>query len=201
MMGDEQWRDSEARFVDQYGSFAGYTEGSQVSHDASKNHSEYKGLSQPTRSHGAFSFPYEQASSGARDAADLTRTADVRQRGSTQQVSRVDTTNNLLTPENLQAVAARNGMRYGRLMTLPAAEIQRLVSEDALMRDLVKRNSALPPTARDGSPLPSGQAMSSAKTSTIGPVSGPMFRGFPALLERRGAGRHDASGCEAFRPQ
>ncbi|MGS1059104.1 conjugal transfer protein TraG N-terminal domain-containing protein [Burkholderia glumae] len=153
------WRDSEAqRFVDQYGSFAGYTEGSQVSHDASKNHSEYKGAEsgQHARTEHAASLT-EQASSGARDAADLTRTADVRQRGSTQQVSRVDTTNNLLTPENLQAVAARNGMRYGRLMTLPAAEIQRLVSEDALMRDLVKRNSALPPTARDGSPLPSGQ--------------------------------------------
>ncbi|MGS1047356.1 conjugal transfer protein TraG N-terminal domain-containing protein [Burkholderia glumae] len=153
------WRNTDAeKFVDQYGSFAGYTEGAQVSHEASANHTEYAGAesSQHARSEHSASLT-EQASSGARNAADLTHTVDVRQRGSTQNVSRVDTTNNLLTPENLQAVAARNGMRYGRLMTLPAAEIQRLVSEDALMRDLVKRNSALPPTAPDGSPLPSGQ--------------------------------------------
>ncbi|MCQ0034472.1 conjugal transfer protein TraG N-terminal domain-containing protein [Burkholderia glumae] len=151
-------RDAAAeKFVDQYGSFAGYTQGAQVSHEASANHTEYAGAesSQHARSEHSASLT-EQASSGSRDAADLTRTADVRQRGSTQNVSRVDTTNNLLTPENLQAVAARNGMRYGRLMTMPAAEIQRLVSEDALMRDIVRRNSALPPTARDGSPLPSG---------------------------------------------
>ncbi|MCM2547188.1 conjugal transfer protein TraG N-terminal domain-containing protein [Burkholderia glumae] len=155
----ESYRALEAqKFVDQYGSFAGYTEGAQISHEASANHTEYAGAesTQHARLEHSASLT-EQASSGTRDAADLTHTIDVRQRGSTQNVSRVDTTNNLLTPENLQAVAARNGMRYGGLMTLPAAEIQRLVSEDALMRDLVKGNSALPPTARDGSPLPSGQ--------------------------------------------
>lgn len=61
----------------------------------------------------------DQVSSGSRVAADLTRSADVRQRGSTQVVSRVDTSTNLMTPENLQAVAARNGIRYSQLMTLP----------------------------------------------------------------------------------
>ncbi|MGS1000184.1 conjugal transfer protein TraG N-terminal domain-containing protein [Burkholderia glumae] len=159
--GDSKfWRNTDSQKFDyQYGSSGGYTEGEQVAHDASKNHSEYTGAesSQHARSEHSASLT-EQASSGSRDAADLTRTADVRQRGSTQNVSRVDTTNNLLTPENLQAVAARNGMRYGRLMTMPAAEIQRLVSEDALMRDIVRRNSALPTTAPDGSPLPSGRS-------------------------------------------
>ncbi|WP_257806683.1 conjugal transfer protein TraG N-terminal domain-containing protein [Burkholderia glumae] len=154
------WRNGEAEKFDyQYGSSSGYTEGEQVAHDASKNHSEYTGAESSQHAHSEHSASLtEQASSGSRDAADLTRTADVRQRGSTQQVSRVDTTTNLLTPENLQAVAARNGMRYERLMTLPATEIQRLVSEDALMRDIVRRNSALPATAHDGSSLPSGRS-------------------------------------------
>ncbi|WP_304993780.1 conjugal transfer protein TraG N-terminal domain-containing protein [Burkholderia plantarii] len=154
------WRNGEAEKFDyQYRSSGGYTEGEQVAHEASKNHSEYRGAEsgQHARTEHAASLT-GQASSGSRDAADLTRTSDVRQRGSTQQVSRVDTTTNLLTPENLQAVAARNGMRYERLMTLPSTEIQRLVSEDALMRDIVRRNSTLPPTAPDGSPLPSGQS-------------------------------------------
>ncbi|MDF3089229.1 conjugal transfer protein TraG N-terminal domain-containing protein [Burkholderia semiarida] len=150
------WRNSDAqKFVDQYGSLGAYTESDQVSREGSQIHSDSTGMEsgQHVRSDRSASLT-DQVSSGSRVAADLTRSADVRQRGSTQVVSRVDTSINLMTPENLQAVAARNGMRYSQLMTLPSPQIAQLVAQDAAMRDIVSRNSTLPTTARDGSALP-----------------------------------------------
>ncbi|MCA8383524.1 conjugal transfer protein TraG N-terminal domain-containing protein [Burkholderia cenocepacia] len=150
------WRNSDAqKFVDQYGSLGAYTESDQFSREGSQVHSDSTGMEsgQHVRSDRSASLT-DQVSSGSRVAADLTRSADVRQRGSTQVVSRVDTSTNLMTPENLQAVAARNGMRYSQLMTLPSPQIAQLVAHDAAMRDIVSRNSTLPTTARDGSALP-----------------------------------------------
>lgn len=150
------WRNSDAqKFVDQYGSMGAYTESDQVGREGSQIHSDSTGMEsgQHVRSDRSASLT-DQVSSGSRVAADLTRSADVRQRGSTQVVSRVDTSTNLMTPENLQAVAARNGMRYSQLMTLPSPQIAQLVAQDAAMRDIVSRNSTLPTTARDGSALP-----------------------------------------------
>ncbi|WP_260438645.1 conjugal transfer protein TraG N-terminal domain-containing protein [Burkholderia contaminans] len=154
------WRNSEAqKFVDQYGSLGAYTESDQVSHEGSQIHTDSTGMDsgQHVRSDLSASST-DQVSSGSRVAADFTRSADVRQRGSTQMVSRVDTSTNLMTPENLQAVAARNGMRYSQLMTLPSPQIAQLVAQDAAMRDIVSRNSTLPTTARDGSALPASGA-------------------------------------------
>ncbi|XHO77781.1 hypothetical protein BCC0238_007375 (plasmid) [Burkholderia gladioli] len=153
------YRNSDAqKFVDQYASFAGISESDQVTHEGSQTHTDSTGMDsgQHVRADRSASLT-NQASSGSRTSADLSRSADVRQRGSAQVVSRVDTSSNLMTPENLQAVAARNGMRYSQLMTLPATELARLVSEDASTRDIVARNSTLPTTARDGSLLPSNQ--------------------------------------------
>lgn len=154
------WRNSDAqKFVDQYGSLGAFTESDQVSHEGSQVHTDSIGMDsgQHVRTDHSASLS-DQVSSGSRVAADLSRSADVRQRGSTQIVSRVDTSINLMTPENLQAVAARNGMRYSQLMTLPSRELARLVAEDASMRDIVSRNSTLPTTARDGTALPASQA-------------------------------------------
>ncbi|RXV64154.1 conjugal transfer protein TraG [Burkholderia stabilis] len=154
------WRNSDAqKFVDQYGSLGAFTESDQVSHEGSQTHTDSTGMDsgQHVRADHSASLT-DQVSSGSRVAADLSRSADVRQRGSTQMVSRVDTSTNLMTPENLQAVAARNGMRYSQLMTLPSSQLARLVAEDASMRDIVSRNSTLPTTARDGTALPSSGA-------------------------------------------
>ncbi|RQV00101.1 conjugal transfer protein TraG [Burkholderia cenocepacia] len=156
----KSWRNSDAqKFVDQYLTQGGYTESDQVSHEGSQTHSDSTGMEsgQHVRTDHSASLT-DQVSSGSRVAADLTRSADIRQRGSTQVVSRVDTSTNLMTPENLQAVAARNGMRYSQLMTLPSPQIAQLVAQDAAMRDIVSRNSTLPTTARDGSPLPASVA-------------------------------------------
>ncbi|WP_230677851.1 conjugal transfer protein TraG N-terminal domain-containing protein [Burkholderia gladioli] len=154
------WRNSDAeKFVDQYGSLGAFSENDQYTREGSQIHTDSTGMDsgQHTRSDRSASLT-DQASSGSRVAADLSRSADVRQRGSTQTVSRVDTSTNLMTPENLQKVAARNGMRYSQLMTLSGDDLARLVSEDASMRDIVSRNSTLPTTARDGSALPTRQA-------------------------------------------
>ncbi|WP_244135147.1 conjugal transfer protein TraG N-terminal domain-containing protein [Burkholderia sp. BCC0322] len=156
----KSWRNSDAqKFVDQYSSLGAYTESDQVSHEGTQMHSDSTGMDsgQHVRRDHTASLT-DQVSSGSRVAADLSRSADVRQRGSTQTVYRVDTSTNLMTPENLQAVAARNGMRYSQLMTLPTPEIARLVAEDGQMRELVVRNSTLPTTARDGSALPASGA-------------------------------------------
>ncbi|WP_244116007.1 conjugal transfer protein TraG N-terminal domain-containing protein [Burkholderia gladioli] len=153
------WRNSDAeKFVDQYGSLGAFSENDQVAHEGSQTHTDATGMDsgQHSRTDHSASLT-DQVSSGSRVAADLSRSADVRQRGSTQTVSRVDTSTNLMTPENLQKVAARNGMRYSQLMTLSAEDLARLVSEDASMRDIVSRNGTLPTTARDGTALPSGQ--------------------------------------------
>ncbi|PRE92836.1 conjugal transfer protein TraG [Burkholderia gladioli] len=153
------WRNSDAaKFVDQYGSLGAFSENDQVAHEGSQTHTDSTGMDsgQHSRTDHSASLT-DQVSSGSRVAADLSRSADVRQRGSTQTVSRVDTSTNLMTPENLQKVAARNGMRYSQLMTLSAEDLARLVSEDASMRDIVSRNATLPTTARDGTALPSGQ--------------------------------------------
>ncbi len=153
------WRNSDAaKFVDQYGSLGAFSENDQVAHEGSQTHTDATGMDsgQHSRTDHSASIT-DQVSSGSRVAADLSRSADVRQRGSTQTVSRVDTSTNLMTPENLQKVAARNGMRYSQLMTLSAEDLARLVSEDASMRDIVSRNGTLPTTARDGTALPSGQ--------------------------------------------
>lgn len=154
------WRNADAeKFVDQYGSLGAFSENDQYTREGSQIHTDSTGMDsgQHTRSDRSASLT-DQASSGSRVAADLSRSADVRQRGSTQTVSRVDTSTNLMTPENLQKVAARNGMRYSQLMTLSGDDLARLVSEDASMRDIVSRNSTLPTTARDGSALPTRQA-------------------------------------------
>ncbi|WP_244133086.1 conjugal transfer protein TraG N-terminal domain-containing protein [Burkholderia metallica] len=154
------WRNSDAqRFVDQYLSQGGYSESDQVGHEGSQFHTDSTGMdsAQHVRRDHSASLT-DQVSSGSRVAADLSRSVDVRQRGSTQMVSRVDTSTNLMTPENLQAVAARNGMRYSQLMTLPSSQIAQLVAQDAAMRDIVSRNSTLPATARDGSALPASGA-------------------------------------------
>ncbi len=156
----KSWRNSEAeRFVDQYSSLGAFSESDQYTREGSQIHTDSTGMDsgQHTRTDRSASLT-DQASSGSRVAADLSRSADVRQRGSTQTVSRVDTSTNLMTPENLQKVAARNGMRYSQLMTLSGDDLARLVSEDASMRDIVSRNSTLPTTARDGTALPAGQA-------------------------------------------
>ncbi|WP_186157598.1 conjugal transfer protein TraG N-terminal domain-containing protein, partial [Burkholderia gladioli] len=153
------WRNSDAeKFVDQYGSLGAFSENDQVAHEGSQTHTDATGMDsgQHSRTDHSASLT-DQVSSGSRVAADLSRSADIRQRGSTQTVSRVDTSTNLMTPENLQKVAARNGMRYSQLMTLSAEDLARLVSEDASMRDIVSRNATLPTTARDGTALPSGQ--------------------------------------------
>ncbi len=150
---------SAERFVDQYASSGAFSENDQYTNEGSQIHSDSTGMDsgQHARTDRSASLT-DQASSGSRVAADLSRSADLRQRGSTQVVSRVDTSTNLMTPENLQKVAARNGMRYSQLMTLSADDLARLVSEDASMRDIVERNSTLPKTARDGSTLPTRQA-------------------------------------------
>ncbi len=151
-------RDSNVeKFVDQYGSLGAFSENEQVAHEGSQTHTDSTGMDsgQHRRTDRSASLT-EQASSGTRVAADLSRSTEVRQRGSTQTVSRVDTSTNLMTPENLQRVAARNGMRYSQLMTLSAEDLGRLVSEDASMRDIVSRNSTLPASARDGTALPTG---------------------------------------------
>lgn len=153
------WRNSEAqKFVDQYGSLGAVTDSDQVSREGSQMHSDSTGMdsAQHVRRDQSASLT-SQASAGSRQTADLSRTTEVRQRGSAQMFSRVETSTNLMTPENLQAVAARNGMRYSQLMTLPAPEIARLLNDDASMKDVVSRNSTLPTTARDGSSLPAGQ--------------------------------------------
>ncbi|WP_241238662.1 conjugal transfer protein TraG N-terminal domain-containing protein [Burkholderia gladioli] len=156
----KSWRNSNAqRFVDQYLSQGGYSENDQVSAEGSQTHADSTGMDsgQHTRRDRSASLT-DQVSTGSRASVDLSRSSEVRQRGSTQVVSRVDTSTNLMTPENLQRVAARNGMRYSQLMTLSADDLSRLVSEDASMRDIVSRNSTLPTTARDGTALPVGQA-------------------------------------------
>ncbi|WP_334037795.1 conjugal transfer protein TraG N-terminal domain-containing protein [Burkholderia gladioli] len=153
-------RNAEAeRFVDQYGSLGAFSENDQVAREGAQTHIDSTGIDSGQRSRSDRSASLtDQASSGSRVAADLSRSADVRQRGSTQVISRVDTSTNLMTPENLQKVAARNGMRYSQLMNLSADDLARLVSEDASTRDIVSRNSTLPATARDGTSLPTSPA-------------------------------------------
>ncbi|WP_334016337.1 conjugal transfer protein TraG N-terminal domain-containing protein, partial [Burkholderia gladioli] len=182
------WRNSDAeKFVDQYGSLGAFSENDQYTREGSQIHTDSTGMDsgQHTRTDRSASLT-DQASSGSRVAADLSRSADVRQRGSTQTVSRVDTSTNLMTPENLQKVAARNGMRYSQLMTLSGDDLARLVSEDASMRDIVSRNSTLPTTARDGTALPTRQAdvvrQNRLDRSSVGSGVAAAYQGFEGAV-------------------
>ncbi len=153
------WRHSEGeKFNDQYSSIGSYGENDQFSREGGQNHVDATGTEsgQHVRNDHSASLT-DQTLSGSRNSADLSRSTDLRQRGSTQTVSRVDTSTNLMTPENLRSVAARNGMRYSQLMTLSEPDLARLVKDDASMRDLVVHNATLPSIARDGSALPGSQ--------------------------------------------
>ncbi|WP_257977961.1 conjugal transfer protein TraG N-terminal domain-containing protein [Burkholderia gladioli] len=178
---------SSERFVDQYGSSGTFSENDQYSSEGSQIHSDSTGMDsgQHARAERTASLT-DQVSSGSRVAVDLSRSADLRQRGSSQEVSRVDTSTNLMTPENLQKVAARNGMRYSQLMTLSADDLARLVSEDASMRDIVSRNSTLPTNARDGTALPANRAdvvrQSRLDRSSVGAGVTAAYHGFSGAV-------------------
>ncbi|WP_257828198.1 conjugal transfer protein TraG N-terminal domain-containing protein [Burkholderia glumae] len=143
------------KFVNQYTNAEGYVDSNQVTQEAAKTHNDSTGMESGQRARNDQSASLtDQTMAGSRESADLTHSADLRQLASTQTVSRVDETRNLLTPDNLKAVAARNGMRYSQFMTLPESEMRRLVQDDAAMRELMQTVRKLPPKALDGSALP-----------------------------------------------
>ncbi|QKM57759.1 conjugal transfer protein TraG N-terminal domain-containing protein [Burkholderia glumae] len=142
-------------FVNKYTNHEGYGDSDQVTQEAAKIHNDSAGMESGQRARNDQSASLtNQTMAGSRESADLTHSADLRQLASTQTVSRVDETRNLLTPDNLKAVAARNGMRYSQFMTLPESEMRRLVQDDAAMRELMQTVRKLPPKALDGSALP-----------------------------------------------
>ncbi|WP_055141322.1 conjugal transfer protein TraG N-terminal domain-containing protein [Burkholderia plantarii] len=143
------------RFADQRTSQEGETSSEQISREGSQTHSEATAeeSGQHARNEQSASLT-EQASSGMRDSADTSRSSDLRQRGSTQQVSRLEQTQNLLTPAHLRDVATRNGMSYSRMMTLPETQLRQLISDDSATREILRQNSAVPTRALNGGRLP-----------------------------------------------
>ncbi|MBS2132329.1 conjugal transfer protein TraG N-terminal domain-containing protein (plasmid) [Burkholderia thailandensis] len=159
---DQQWRRDNTdaqRFVNQYLMQEGYTDSAQFSRDGAFNHVGAAGQDANQRDRMDVAATLTNGStSGTRQSADLNRSSDFRQRGATQTITRIEESRNLLTPDNLRAVAARNGMSYSQFMSLSEPDMRRMVQDDALTRSMVRSATTLPHTAPDGSVLPTRAA-------------------------------------------